>query len=162
MPEKIIEEITLTCPSPPLKCPTRARAKRKMRCVVPPTFIRLPARMKNGMASNVKPVVPKYIRCGNMAKKLTCPWATKKTTAVKPMATAIGTSIIMLIWAWGNDDPVPPTQAELEAERAKTPFDGFENGYPVPPLPGQELPPSPRAQRRAGTTSAVTLEADNV
>ena len=75
---------------------------------------------------------------------------------------SIGTSIIMLIWAWGNDDPVPPTQAELEAERAKTPFDGFENGYPVPPLPGQELPPSPRAQRRAGTTSAVTLEADNV
>lgn len=27
------------------------------------------------------------------------------------------------------------------------PFDAFADGYPVPPLPGQELPPSPRAGR---------------
>ncbi|MCC2316235.1 NADH-quinone oxidoreductase subunit NuoH [Cellulomonas xiejunii] len=31
-------------------------------------------------------------------------------------------------------------------------FDPFENGYPVPPLPGQVLPPSPRAQRRLAAT----------
>jgi NADH-quinone oxidoreductase subunit H len=28
-------------------------------------------------------------------------------------------------------------------------FDPFAGGYPVPPLPGQHLPPSPRAARRA-------------
>lgn len=28
-------------------------------------------------------------------------------------------------------------------------FDPFAAGYPVPPLPGQKLPPSPRAERRA-------------
>ena len=28
-------------------------------------------------------------------------------------------------------------------------FDAFANGFPVPPMPGQKLPPSPRAARRA-------------
>ena len=45
------------------------------------------------------------------------------------------------------------------------PFDAFAAGYPVPPLPGQTLPPSPRRLRRqeaaeAGSTGGVaTLEA---
>lgn len=33
-------------------------------------------------------------------------------------------------------------------------FDPFADGYPVPPLPGQVLPPSPRAQRRAAAAAA--------
>ncbi|MBO3088408.1 NADH-quinone oxidoreductase subunit NuoH [Cellulomonas dongxiuzhuiae] len=33
-------------------------------------------------------------------------------------------------------------------------FDPFADGYPVPPLPGQVLPPSPRAQRRLAATAA--------
>ena len=93
VPEMIIDETTLTWPSPPGTWPTRARAKRKMRCVVPPVFIRLPARMKNGMARSVKPVVPKYIRCGSIARKLPCPRAVKERTAVKPIATTMGRSI---------------------------------------------------------------------
>ncbi len=76
---------------------------------------------------------------------------------------SIGFSLIMLIWAFG-DDTVKKTQAEIIAERESQEFDGFENGYPVPPLPGQHLPPSPRAQRRRATTdSTLTLEeAENV
>ena len=92
MPEKIIEEITETWPSPPGMWPTSARAKRKIRLVIPPVFIRLPARMKKGTASSVKPVVPEYMRCGSMASKLPCPRPTKKPTAVSPMATAMGRS----------------------------------------------------------------------
>ena len=36
----------------------QARAKSNIRVVMPPVFMRFPARMKNGTASSVKPVVP--------------------------------------------------------------------------------------------------------
>ncbi|KQT95766.1 NADH-quinone oxidoreductase subunit NuoH [Sanguibacter sp. Leaf3] len=36
------------------------------------------------------------------------------------------------------------------------PFDAFAGGYPVPPLPGQSLPPSPRAARRQRATAAIS------
>jgi len=38
-------------------CPTSVCANRKMRSVIPPVFIRLPARMKNGIASSGNAVV---------------------------------------------------------------------------------------------------------
>jgi NADH-quinone oxidoreductase subunit H len=34
-------------------------------------------------------------------------------------------------------------------------FDPFAGGYPVPPMPGQVLPPSPRAQRAAARAASV-------
>ena len=46
---------------------------------------------------------------------------------------------------------------------ATEPFDAFAGGYPVPPLPGQQLPPSPRrlrAQAAAGGTRATTSASD--
>ncbi|QIK82608.1 NADH-quinone oxidoreductase subunit NuoH [Sanguibacter sp. HDW7] len=60
------------------------------------------------------------------------------------------------------------TKAEPEAEKAEAaPFDAFADGFPVPPLPGQQLPPSPRAARRAAAAAAaatavleVTAESD--
>ena len=33
-------------------------------------------------------------------------------------------------------------------------YDPFAGGYPVPPLPGQVLPPSPRKQRLAAAAKA--------
>lgn len=72
---------------------------------------------------------------------------------------AIGFSLIMLIWAFG-DDTVKKTQAELIAERESEEFDGYEDGYPVPPLPGQHLPPSPRAARREAALAISTSEED--
>ncbi|MCV2395627.1 NADH-quinone oxidoreductase subunit NuoH [Actinotalea sp. M2MS4P-6] len=45
-------------------------------------------------------------------------------------------------------EKAPPTEPEGEPEE----FDAFADGYPVPPLPGQTLPPSPRRAR-------VTVEA---
>lgn len=75
---------------------------------------------------------------------------------------SVGFALIMLIWAFG-DDTYHPSQAEIIAEREKAGFDGFEDGYPVPPLPGQHLPPSPRAQRRsanAASPAAALLSAN--
>lgn len=61
-------------------------------------------------------------------------------------AAAIVLVILAAIWAWGARADRLAAQAEEEraAELAK-PFDAFAGGYPVPPLPGQVLPPSPRA-----------------
>lgn len=41
------------------------------------------------------------------------------------------------------------TPVATAATPGDEPFDAFAAGYPVPPLPGQKLPPSPRAERRA-------------
>jgi NADH-quinone oxidoreductase subunit H len=43
---------------------------------------------------------------------------------------------------------IPEKKPEPERRPADEPFDAFADGFPVPPLPGQALPPSPRAQRR--------------
>jgi len=49
-----------------------------------------------------------------------------------------------------------PERKEPEPEPSEPePFDAFAGGYPVPPLPGQVLPPSPRAARRAAAQEAA-------
>jgi hypothetical protein len=63
--------------------------------VIPPAFIRLPVRMKKGMARRVKLVVLEYILAGIMHKTSPSPKATKKITAVKPMEIAIGSPIMI-------------------------------------------------------------------
>lgn len=57
---------------------------------------------------------------------------------------------------------IPEKQPEPEPTTPEGPFDAFANGYPVPPLPGQTLPPSPRKARmaaRAQGEPTATLEA---
>ncbi len=48
---------------------------------------------------------------------------------------------------------IPEKQPAPEPPADPEPFDPFRDGYPVPPLPGQVLPPSPRAQRRLAATA---------
>jgi NADH-quinone oxidoreductase subunit H len=48
-----------------------------------------------------------------------------------------------------------PQREEAEPEAARE-FDPMASGYPVPPLPGQEVAPSPRRMRRAATVGAAT------
>ncbi len=55
--------------------PITALAKRKIRLVTPPVFIRFAARMKKGIASSVKPVVEAYIRCGSIVSSDIVPQA---------------------------------------------------------------------------------------
>ncbi len=95
MPAMIMLVTTVTWPSPPRICPTRHWAKCTRRCVIPPVFMRLPARMKKGIASSVKLVVPEYMRAGSMSRTSVCPSPTKKITAVKPMQSAMGSPIRM-------------------------------------------------------------------
>jgi hypothetical protein len=62
---------------------------------MPPVFIRLPTKIKKGMASRGKPVVLEYILAGSIHKTSISPRATKKIAAVKPIETAIGSPIII-------------------------------------------------------------------
>lgn len=44
---------------------------------------------------------------------------------------------------------------------AAEPFDAFADGYPVPPLPGQSLPPSPRRAKVTAPAGAPASEEEN-
>jgi NADH-quinone oxidoreductase subunit H len=57
---------------------------------------------------------------------------------------------------------IPEKPDRPAATRRKRRFDAFAGGYPVPPLPGQTLPPSPRAARmraQQAQTATATIEA---
>lgn len=56
--------------------------------------------------------------------------------------------VIAMAIVWVHGGNVDKRERErLEAEEAKrlAPFDAYAGGFPVPPMPGQTLPPSPRA-----------------
>jgi NADH-quinone oxidoreductase subunit H len=55
---------------------------------------------------------------------------------------AIGLIVVALVTFW------PERSKKPDARAPGAEFDAFAGGYPVPPLPGQTLPPSPRAARR--------------
>ena len=58
---------------------------------------------------------------------------------------------LVLIWVTGiRADNKAREKQELKEYAASAPFDAFAGGYPVPPMPGQTLPPSPRALTNAG------------
>ncbi|NCD19580.1 MAG: NADH-quinone oxidoreductase subunit NuoH [Actinobacteria bacterium] len=58
---------------------------------------------------------------------------------------------ILLLWPAKKEPPAP------SAEPAE--FDAFAGGFPVPPMPGQELPPSPRRRRREAAMAMNAQEA---
>ncbi len=63
------------------------------------------------------------------------------TTVPVMIAIIVGVVVIAVFagfWLLTDDDEVPEDTG---------PFDAYAGGYPVPPLPGQTLPPSPRAGR---------------
>ncbi|WP_187271430.1 NADH-quinone oxidoreductase subunit NuoH [Actinomyces ruminicola] len=71
--------------------------------------------------------------------------------------------VILLILPEGGEEDELEDSGTLEddAESITVPgeeFDAFADGFPVPPLPGQKLPPSPRA-RRADRAAAPVLDA---
>lgn len=78
-------------------------------------------------------------------------------------------SLIIAVWVIGvvSDRKQARLEAAKQAQR-EAPFDAFAGGYPVPPLPGQVLPPSPRmlarmaCQSEAETTAGGLEEADDV
>lgn len=84
--------------------------------------------------------------------------------------TAINTQQVLVVLAviflvifavlWLRDVKAAKAQAEeLEVEIDEG-FDAFAGGFPVPPLPGQKLPPSPRAKRSPAYSSTKEVEVD--
>ena len=89
-------------------------------------------------------------------------------TAVQGVRQFVDVDLNTLLWVLAGIAAVataatfliPEKQPEPEPTPADAPFDAFAGGYPVPPLPGQTLPPSPRKARlRAQGEPAATLEA---
>lgn len=74
-------------------------------------------------------------------------WVTDSFLAITGGIVAVFLVIMIITWLFDR----PQTQADSEAEET---FDPFAGGYPVPPLPGQQLPPSPRAGRSPITVAA--------
>src|SRR5699024_462007 len=68
IPAIIILAKIFTCANPPLKCPTTDSAKFNKRIVIPALFIISPANIKNGMAINVKELIPENICDGSKEK----------------------------------------------------------------------------------------------
>ncbi|MDO5746223.1 MAG: NADH-quinone oxidoreductase subunit NuoH [Actinomycetaceae bacterium] len=57
---------------------------------------------------------------------------------------------LVIIWVHGNKvDKRERERIKAEEEKAMEPFDAFAGGFPVPPMPGQQLPPSPRRTQYA-------------
>ncbi len=55
----------------------------------------------------------------------------------------------------------PPRSTDGDVEVQTEEFDAFAGGFPVPPMPGQHLPPSPRRLRREQTMSLQAQEASD-
>ncbi len=74
--------------------------------------------------------------------------------------------VIALILAWlvfslvidGKRAQRDLADAERDEALFETEFDPFAGGFPVPPLPGQKLPPSPRARRTVDATKEAPSE----
>ncbi|PJJ77329.1 NADH dehydrogenase subunit H [Sediminihabitans luteus] len=82
------------------------------------------------------------------------------TSGILIGAGVVAVVVMLAILFW------PDKVARAEKERAEAarrspyrtpvetaPFDAFADGYPVPPLPGQKLPPSPRRRADVSTTT---------
>ncbi len=59
---------------------------------------------------------------------------------------------VLLLWP-ARREPAEPAAPE------PTEFDAFAGGFPVPPMPGQQLPPSPRRRRREAAMAMNAQEA---
>ncbi|WP_265520554.1 NADH-quinone oxidoreductase subunit NuoH [Oerskovia flava] len=79
------------------------------------------------------------------------------TTTILVVGGVIAVIAIAVLWFWPEKKP---------AAAEPPPFDAFAGGFPVPPLPGQQLPPSPRRGRALvpetadDTQTETTEEAD--
>lgn len=74
--------------------------------------------------------------------------STKLFIAVAPIIAVILAWLIFSLVAESRQLRRDAEREEREQAITDEPFDAFAGGYPVPPLPGQKLPPSPRARRR--------------
>ena len=65
---------------------------------------------------------------------------------------------LIVMWFAESRDARKEALAQAEKQERLANFDPMADGFPVPPLPGQQLPPSPRANR---VVTAAALEETN-
>lgn len=73
---------------------------------------------------------------------------------------AIGAAVVLLVGV-GITFLIPEKKKPEETPPVDAPFDAFADGFPVPPLPGQQLPPSPRAARAVMATITPVLTTED-
>jgi NADH-quinone oxidoreductase subunit H len=88
----------------------------------------------------------------------------RQFTSIDMRTILIGLAVAVLLAA-GVSFLLPERAKPAEPAVPPGPFDPFAGGYPVPPMPGQQLPPSARRDRAAvgvpaGGTREVTAEVD--
>lgn len=80
-------------------------------------------------------------------------WVPQSLPTIIGLLIAIVVLIVIIAYLVAGDSK---KEESLDPE---APFDAYAGGYPVPPLPGQTLPPSPRAGRvRVATTAEAIVE----
>lgn len=67
-------------------------------------------------------------------------------------AGAIAIVLVAVIWFWPDASTKPEPDAQDDDDAV---FDAFADGFPVPPLPGQQLPPSRRRRPVVATVDAA-------
>lgn len=75
------------------------------------------------------------------------------------LTTVLVALAVVALVAIGVTFLLPERRPTVEEPAPDEPFDAFAGGYPVPPLPGQVLPPSPRAARLAEARAAAAAPA---
>ena len=74
-------------------------------------------------------------------------WVTDSLLVITGGIVAVFLVVMIILWIFDRPEPEVKPVGE---------FDPFAGGYPVPPLPGQQIPPSPRA----GLVPAATVATD--
>ena len=85
----------------------------------------------------------------------------RSTTLFIALAPAIALILAWLVFsmvAESRQAARDQVKAERDQAALNTPFDAFAGGYPVPPLPGQKLPPSPRARHTVDAAKEAPSE----
>ncbi len=69
--------------------------------------------------------------------------------------------VLTLVWPEKKTEPDPEQTAPAGADGVvvDSEFDAFAGGFPVPPMPGQQLPPSPRRRLAEAGTATQTKSA---
>ena len=75
------------------------------------------------------------------------------------IAVAAAVLVVLFLFYGSIKDQIAKKKALTSDSKPKKeqPFDAFADGFPVPPMPGQKLPPSPRSKAKA----AAAASADN-
>jgi len=89
-----------------------------------------------------------WVVCVTLVQAARTLWDVDLRTLLFSLAGVVVVALVVSFLVPEKKAPTDPGPTEPQE------IDPFADGYPVPPLPGQVLPPSPRAQRRLAAAAA--------